>query len=232
MFYFSFFRDKKRKKSFSFSLLLKSGERYSTRIDDIISFWNSHFIVNVVRSFVRSFEITHRASLCTNKYPTLLSNLFPFKIHAPIERLGETRELQKGVATRGKRGWLNKFKLGVFETFPFPSGTKVKRRVLQLRNCPGDKVEGRPCPLSLLPSRAKRHGSNSTSPKPPLFFPPFLLFLSHFEAALLTQCSSACLDTYWPRNRVNFISRQFPALSPRRTSKYLPYSRSCCLEIC
>lgn len=225
MFYFSFFRDKKRKKSFSFSLLLKSGERYSTRIDDIISFWNSHFIVNVVRSFVRDHS---SRTFVHDKYPTFFPSL-PFKIHAPIERLGETRELQKGVATRG---WLNKFKLGVFETFPFPSGTKVKRRVLQLRNCPGDKVEGRPCPLPLLPSRAKRHGSNSTSPKPPLFFPPFLLFLSHFEAALLTQCSSACLDTYWPRNRVNFISRQFPALSPRRTSKYLPYSRSCCLEIC
>lgn len=151
-----------------------------------------------VRSFVRSRSLI--AHLCARIniqpfFPTFSPSL-PFKIHAPIERLGETRELQKGVATRGKRGWLNKFKLGVFETFPFPSGTKVKRRVLQLRNCPGDKVEGRPCPLPLLPSRAKRHGSNSTSPKPPLFFPPFLLFLSHFEAALLTQCSSACLDTY------------------------------------
>lgn len=177
MFYFSFFRDKKRKKSFSFSLLLKSGERYSTRIDDIISFWNSHFIVNVVRSFVRSFEITHRASLCTNKYPTLLSNLFPFKIHAPIERLGETRELQKGVATRGKRGWLNKFKLGVFETFPFPSGTKVKRRVLQLRNCPGDKVEGRlqgPAPSF----QAERRDMEVTQrrPNPPSSFHRFSFF--------------------------------------------------------
>lgn len=118
-----------------------------------------------VRSFVRSRSLI--AHLCARIniqpfFPTFSPSL-SFKIHAPIERLDETRELQKGVATRG---WLNKFKLGVFETFPFPSGTKVKRRVLQLRNCPGDKVEGRPCPLPLLPSRAKRHGSNSTSPEP------------------------------------------------------------------
>ena len=111
-----------------------------------------------------------------DKYPTFFPSL-PFKIHAPIERLGETRELQKGVATRGKRGWLNKFKLGVFETFPFPSGTKVKRRVLQLRNCPGDKVEGRlqgPAPSF----QAERRDMEVTQrrPNPPSSFHRFSFF--------------------------------------------------------
>lgn len=129
-----------------------------------------------VRSFVRSRSLI--AHLCARIniqpfFPTFSLSL-PFKIHAPIERLGETRELQKGVATRG---WLNKFKLGVFETFPFPSGTKVKRRVLQLRNCPGDKVEGRlqgPAPSF----QAERRDMEVTQrrPNPPSSFHRFSFF--------------------------------------------------------
>lgn len=88
----------------------------------------------------------------------------------------------------------------------------MKRRVLQLRNCPGDKVEGR---LEARPRLGRRDMEviqrRPTSLLCARSLHPFLLFLSHFEAALLTQCSSACLDTYWPRNWVNFISRQPPA---------------------